>query len=448
MRYTRSYRWLPLAALVAAAALAAGCGNVENRIAEISARHGVTLDVTAGARAQNFLGGNTYAVVDNVGKELQALPYLATAGRRIHVADTGDLLRSAYPEEYLDALLAGAATQDHPGPDLGDVYVLNKNLWGLYVDAFQPGTQGLYDPRLRHEIMHAIEIDSLRDLVLAAPWQTVLDESGEMVYRMGVIDSLALSMPVASPDDAAPPVATPRHQAYLDLCARWLAAHFGDVTGDGRLDDADVAYLRTHAAAFLMTGHARLTYEDAAVRGGPAHSLRRGADVLTQIEMTAGLAGYRPQGFASPYGRTAPWEDKAEVLDYAIREKLIPNLYAAPGSTPGVTVATVAAAQTKLDRLRRNDALLARKVEILAIFFGNLTPPESRGTTFVAQYGGTMVPFDALCGTGEDPSKVAAARREALVHRVEASPHRVRVEGTVVTVSFVGDPQTPSKLGS
>ena len=182
-------------ALIAWAAALAGCGNVAQRISDIEARHGVVLSVTDAARGEDWLGGNTYAVVDNVGKELAAFPYLATAGRRIHIAASADLVRGAYPEEFLDALLAGAATQDHPGPDQGDIYVLNKNLWGLYVDAFQPGTSMLYDPHLRHEMMHAIEIDALNEITLAEPWQATLDQSGEMVHRMGVIDALALGMP-------------------------------------------------------------------------------------------------------------------------------------------------------------------------------------------------------------------------------------------------------------
>ena len=111
--------------LAVLAAAVVGCGNVSQRIAEIEARHGVTLTVTDGARLQDLFGGSTYLTVDNIGKELAAFPPQATKGRRIHVASTGDLLAKAYPAEFMDALLAGAATQDHPGSDQGDIYILN-----------------------------------------------------------------------------------------------------------------------------------------------------------------------------------------------------------------------------------------------------------------------------------------------------------------------------------
>ena len=414
--------------LALAAALAAGCGNQARRIEDLETRHGVTIEVTGAARGENWLGGSTALVLENVGKELAALPYLATAGQRIYLASSADLVRTARPEEFLDALLAGAATQDRPGPDQGDVYVLNKNLWGLYVDFWQPGTTRLQDPHLRHEMMHAIEIVALRDLVLAEPWQAALEGSGQMLDRMEAIDRLALEMPPEA-------LLTARHEAYVDLCARWLAAHFGDVTGDGRTDDADLVCLRARRADFDADGDGHLTYEDAAARTGLRYSRRRGADPATQVEMTAGLVGYRPRGFASPYGRTYPWEDRAEVLDYAIREGLIPHLFAAPGSMPGVTAASAAEAGAKLDRLRARDAVLARKVEILALYLGNLTPPNDRAADFAARYAAAMVPFERLAASPDaEGPRVAEARRASLARRMAAYRYTAVAEGDTLTV--------------
>ncbi len=197
---------------------AGGCGNVNQRIAEIEARHGVTLDVSDGARLQDLFGGSAYLTVDNIGKELAVFPPLATQSRRIHVAPTGDLLAKAYPAEF-------------------------------------------------------------------------------------------------------------------------------DADGDGRL-----------------------TYDDARRRTALAHSLRSGADPLTQVEMTAGMVGYRPHGFASPYGRTSPWEDKAEVLDYAVRKRMLPHLVAAPDAHNGLTEQSFAEATKRLADLRKWDKVLARKIEIVAVF--------------------------------------------------------------------------------
>ena len=428
-----------LVGLAFAAALVAGCSGAARRIEAIEVRHGVTLDITGAARGEDLLGGSTALVVENVAKELQALPYLATAGRRIHIASSADLLKAARPREFAGALLAGAATQDHPGPDQGDVYVINKNLWGQCVDAWQPGTRMLQDPHLRHEIMHAIEMDALRDMVLAEPWQAALEESGEMVHRMGTIDRLALEMP----RDA---LLTARHEAYVGFCARWLASHFGDVTGDGRIDDADLARLRAHFGDFDADGDGRLTYEDAAARTGLRHSLRPGSDLGTQAEMTAGLAGYRPRGFASPYGRTYPWEDKAEVLDYAVREGFVPHLFAAAGALGGVTANSSAEAAAKLGRLDARDPVLARKVEVLAVYLGNLTPPQDRAPDFAARYGAALVPFERLAAGAEDDSpQVAEARRASLMRRLAAYHTRATAEGDVLTV--VVSPSAGGKAG-
>jgi len=435
------------------AAAVAGCGNVQRRIAEIEARHGVVLTVTDGARLQDLLGGSLYLTVDNIGKELAAFPRLATQGRRIHVASTGDLLAAAYPAEFIDALLAGAATQDHPGDDQGDIYILNKNLWGLYVDIWQPGTTMLHDPHLRHELMHAIEIDALREMVLAEPWQAVLDESPEGVHRLRVIDALALEMPgtlrsVSAQGGARagrhPSLATTRHEAYLDFCARWLAVHFGDVNGDGFLDDADALHLRRRVADFDADGDGRLAYEDAARQTGLRHSMRTGADPLTQVEMTAGLVGYRPGGFASPYGRTSPWEDKAEVLDYAVRKRILPHLFAAPGSLDGVTDASRTGAEARLADLSKHDEVLARKIEIIAVFLASLTHPARRAGAFQTAYGCAMVPFDRVLGREEDPRRVARDRNAAVARQLTTYRREVVEANGTLTVTITDAPAAES----
>ncbi len=422
----------PKAAVVVAfwGVLAAGCIGGQQRIAGMQSRHGVRVDVTPAAKLQNFLGGSTNLVLRNVQRELELFPRLATEGRRIHVASTADLLRQSDPEQVGEALFAGAATQDRPGPDQGDIYVLNKNLWGLHVDLLQPSTRMIQDPHLRHELMHAIEVDAVTSLVLAEPWHRTLDTAPSILDELAKIDAVALAMPSEA-------VLTRQHEAYVAMCGRWLAAHFGDVTGDGRVDEADLVGLRSRPDALDADGNGRLTYQDAAARTGLRHTFLSGTDPRSQAEMTAGLAGYRPRGFASPYGRTAPWEDKAEVLDHAVRRGIVPHLYAAPGAIREVTEASVERAWRRLARRRADDPVLARKLETVAVYLGNLTPPEKRNPRFEQVYGPVLVPFERLGAPAEDAPHVTTTRRQALERRMAALKYRVATEGKRASVTVV-----------
>lgn len=414
--------------------LAVGCGGTQRRIADMHLRHGVRVNVTPAAKVQNLLGGSTGLVVRNVQRELELFPRLATAGRRIHIASTADLLRGSEPEQAVEVLFAGAATQDRPGPDQGDIYLLNKNLWGLYVDLLQPSTRMPQDPHLRHELMHAIEVDALASLVLTEPWQAVLDASGATLDELAEIDAVALALPSEA-------VLTRQHEAYIALCGRWLAAHFGDVTDDGRVDEADLGHLRSHPGVFDADADGRLTYEDAAARTGLRHTFLRGTDPRSQVEMTAGLLGYRPRGFASPYGRTAPWEDKAEVLDHSIRHGIVPHLYAAPGSVRGVTESSVKRSWQRLARTRTRDPILARKLEVLSLYLGNLAPPEKRNHRFEQAYGTVLVPFERLRLPAEEGPRVATARRRAMQRRMEALEYHVTCDGDTADVTVVRQPR-------
>jgi len=259
-----------------------------------------------------------------------------------------------------------SATQDHPGPTQGDIYVINKDLWGAYMEAFQPDTAMWQDPRLRHELMHAYEIKALADTLFVEKWQKTLDrrlgQPDEMTYKLACIDSVSL---LAGPDG----LVSPRHAAYVDFCARWMASAFGDVNKDGRVDETDRKLIARNPAEFDADGDHVLTYDDASLLNGPGYSPAGGIGPATQIEMTAGMLGYRPKGFASPYGRTSPWEDKAEVLSHAVRSGLLPALNAQAGSRER------ARARARLAEIRRDDPVLARKIEILAVLLGSCAEP-------------------------------------------------------------------------
>ena len=129
----------------------------------------------------------------------------------------------------------------------------------------------------------------------------------EMTHKLGFIDSISL---LANESE----IATTEFRPYIDFCARWIASMFGDVNEDGRIDESDREFLDANLQRFDANDDGEISYRDAAKLTGISYSFTSGINPVTQIEMTAGILGYRPKGFASPYGRTCPWEDKAEVL--------------------------------------------------------------------------------------------------------------------------------------
>ena len=110
--------------------------------------------------------------------------------------------------------------------------------------------------------------------------------------------------------------------------------------------------------------------------------------------MTAGALGYKPRGFASAYGRTSPWEDKAEVLAYAIRNKLLPHLYR--DGDPNA----VAKAYQRLTTIERKDPIFARKIEVLAMLFGSLEKSENRNSRFAGSFAQTLPVGPVITATG------------------------------------------------
>ena len=102
------------------------------------------------------------------------------------------------------------------------------------------------------------------------------------------------------------------------------------------------------------------------------------------------MLAYRPKGFASAYGRTSPWEDKAEVLAFAVRGRLLPQLY------KNLSADEVDKAYRRLAGIRKNDPVFARKIESLAILFGNLERPENRNSRLTQTYDNLTVHFASV----------------------------------------------------
>ena len=376
-------------AVLSIAVLASGCAVLAQKdITKVQAKHGVSIEITPAAAAADLAGGNSLVALWNVDKELEHFPYEAKRGVKIHIGAGFDILaESKTLGDVLSAPLVGAATQDRPGKRQGDIYVLNKDLWGTYMDIQQPNTTMWQDPHLRHEFMHAYEIKALKTTLFNSKGQKLLDQrSGklnEMTHKLGFIDSISL---LANEGD----IATTRFRPYVHFCARWIASMFGDLNNDGKIDEKDREYLSANLGSFDTNKDGQISYHDAARITGIKYSFSSGINPLTQVEMTAGALGYRPKGFASPYGRTCPWEDKAEVLAFAIRDKILPELYRNDGSQE------VDRAYRHVDAIRAEDPVFARKIEILAILFGNLENPENRNSRFAKDYGDLLVPFATI----------------------------------------------------
>ena len=379
-------RGLCIAAAVTTAYFASGCASLAQReIPQIREEHGVHLDITSGAVAADFLGGNSLIAVRNIDKELENFPYEAKKLVKIHLVGQLELLGQARnASDVLATPLVIGATQDHPGKTQGDIFITNKGLWSTYLDIPQPNTIMLQDPHLRHEFVHAYEIKSLQHKLFCDYWQQILDQDPEMVFKLNNIDAISL---LAKEED----IATREFRPYVYFCARWIASMFGDVTGDKRVDEEDMRILRADPLKFDSDGDGRIGYEDAVSRTGIAHSDLSGINPITQMEMGAGLFGYRPKGFASAYGRTAYYEDKAEVSDFAIRKRILPQLYRKGKERE------IEKAYRLLEEIREKDPVFARKLEDMALLWGNLEYPENRNNRFDEIYGPLMVPFNVVC---------------------------------------------------
>ena len=394
-RYSDAFlRVITAMSVFAAICLASGCAALaENEIRAVESRHGVNIEVTDAGAAADCLGGNARLVLQNIDRELAYFPYNAKKGTTIYIAGSADLLaESKTLGEILSTPLTVAAVQDRPGKTQGHVYVLNKDLWGSYMNLFQPDSTGLQSPHLRHEMMHAWEISALKRPLFHDRRQEFLDQRlgqpDEMLHKLAHIDSLSL---LASDSEIVGNRAGP----YVNFCARWMAAMFGDVNRDGTIDEEDRNHLTANAPGFDADGNGMIDHNDAAAHSGVAYSCTSGIDPITQLGMTVGLLGYKPKGFASVYGQTCPWEDKAEVLSFAIHRQLLPTLYRKTEQSE------IDKAYRQLDDIRKNDPILARKIEVLALFLGSLEESQNLNARFTNIYGDMLMPATAADRTAK-----------------------------------------------
>jgi len=181
----------------------------------------------------------------------------------------------------------------------------------------------------------------------------VLPNPENLFNDLEVVDSTAVAESLRSPRGAAP------GDAYVRLLRDWMFAPFGDVNGDGRIDQADADAVAADPERFDADGDGALTYAD--VRRLTRYRYLRSKnplDPVLQFAMTLEqFTGWAPRGFASVYGAAQPWEDRAEVMAlmrghgflHLVRE----------------THPERDRAAKRLERLRRRDPVLARKVDLL-----------------------------------------------------------------------------------
>jgi hypothetical protein len=370
------------AVLAYAVCLLSGCAVLAQKEAVgIEQRHGVNLEIEPTAAVADLYGGSSIVSVKNIDKELSAFPDEAKRDLTIHVGTNLDILgQSRSIGDALASPLAIAAVQEHAGDTQGDIFVTNRGIVGTYFDLFEPNSIGWQDPRLRHELMHSYEIRALKGALFSGKTQAALEDAGEMKHKMQVIDRL--SLPAREAD-----IATDEFKPYLRFCARWLASMFGDVNGDRKVDERDIVLLRADTSRFDVNKDGKLDYDDGAMFLGTGYSYLDGIHPATQAQMTAGLFGLRPRGFASYYGRTGPWEDKAEALELAVRKGFIPYFYKRGEPEK------VERAYRFLADIRNTDAVFARKLEAMGILFGNLERSENRNERFRRLYRKLMLPI-------------------------------------------------------
>ena len=254
-------------------------------------------------------------------------------------------------------LFCGAYCEDERPEAYRHVFIKNKNLgedlYGLV--SMDVGTH------LVHESCHSVEY-----------WEIARHAEGilggavpnrENIFSdLKAVDAAAVAASLREPRRTAP------SDPYIRLIRDWMFAHFGDVNGDGRLDEADADAVAANPERFDADGDGALTYADVARRTPYRYLYRTNPlDPVVQFAMTLEqFTGWCPAGFASVYGSNEPWEDRAEVLALVHRRGLLALLRAAGPAQDR--------AAKWLTRLRSRDAVLARKIDLMLNYLRALVP--------------------------------------------------------------------------
>ena len=164
----------------------------------------------------------------------------------------------------------------------------------------------------------------------------------------------------------------------------WEYQYFGDVNGDGELDDQDVAWIAEHREQFDRTKDGKVDFQDVELAVGKPYvqgrwASSRGIKVLLRMSFQ-GLAR-RSKGFASSYAQTYVWEDAAETMRYAWNAGLLPALYSATADDTAASMAW-----RKYLKLKKEDPLFARKLFLVLQYVAAHEQPEGLSTAWL-DYG-------------------------------------------------------------
>ena len=360
------YRSL-LAVVTVCILLSTGCAYVApGTISAVEKRHDVSIDVSPGAMLCDFLGGNTYLLLKHVDEDLEHFPPAFKQGLQIHLASKLEFFGRLTQPEDLVIVPFGIAYVVDSGKERGHIVVTNRTLPGAYMDLFSPITRMYQDSCVRHEIIHAYEINNFQKTILPPKWQARLAQYDTM-DQLRRIDSISFAAARESGTELLP---------YAQFCADWLAASLGDVNKDKRIDAADAQAIGDRYDRYDLDKDGLISYDEAAEFSAWGYTNAHPLAPLVQAKMTLEIFGYRPRGFASVYASIYPYEDKAETLRYAVEKNMIPEIISDGGGGRR--------AQGRLAALEAADPVLGRKVRVLADFFARLegraidAPPRQR----------------------------------------------------------------------
>ena len=175
---------------------------------------------------------------------------------------------------------------------------------------------------------------------------------------------------------------------FGEFVRAWEYQYFGDVNGDGEIDDRDIARIDEQVAAFDFNRDGVIGSRDIELGVGRPYLEGRWVSLRgMRVLLWMGLQWLapRPRGFATPYAKTYVWEDAAETKRYLWGMGLVPYLY-----SNNVDPVRARKAWEKFRRLKKKDPLLARKVFLVVRYIAAHEDPvmlSSAWTSYMEQQG-------------------------------------------------------------
>ena len=247
----------------------------------------------------------------------------------------------------------------------GQIFIKNKGMVGDVLGVLS-GDVGLH---LEHEGWHSVEYFEVQ-MVESFVRARALNDPQNIFQVLSTTDVVLAN---ATATELAELTRSGELTPYVELVRGWMFSHFGDVNGDGKIDDEDVAFVDSNRRRFDTDGDGKITYADVARETGYSYLWTYNPmDLRLQLGMTASLAlGMHDDGFVSFQAQNFPWEDRAETVSFVAKRGLVPYLYRRASQT-----GRVAEARKELERIRRRDPVLARKIELIVRYIATHEEPE------------------------------------------------------------------------